>query len=504
MPESEQSARPWLVRQLTSTDASFLALEDARTYAHVSGLAILDPSSAPGGTFDLADMLELLEGRLHMLPPFQWRLEGVPLGLDHPYWVTDPDFDLEFHVRELALPAPGDDAQLAAQVERLVARPLDRSRPLWELYLIQGLEGGRMALLTKIHHAVVDGVSGAEIMGILLDSEPSGRKIPPKPEGDGARRIPGSLELLGRAAVNGPRRAVEGLGGIVKTVPRLEGFPSVESLPGVRRIGRLAGVDIPEESRDGDVPDRPSTRAPRTVFNGQVSAQRRFAFGSISLDSVKKVKSEYGMTVNDVIVALSAGALREFLILLDDLPVDPLVAMIPISTRSAEEVGTYGNRVSAMFVPIPTNEADVVKRLDLTHGELARAKEHLGALPADLLTDATNFVPPALFARATRATTALGASQRFSPFFNVTISNVPGPPAQLYIGGAKLEANYPVSVISDGVGLNITVLSYRGQVDFGIVADRELAPDLGPIMGTIERDLEELDRRATEASGVSS
>ncbi|MBK5110880.1 MAG: wax ester/triacylglycerol synthase family O-acyltransferase [Thermoleophilia bacterium] len=503
MPTEQQSSSARLVRQLTSVDASFLAMEDARTFAHVCGLCILDPSTAPGGTFTLSDALELIEQRLHLLPPFRWRLAKVPLGLDHPYWAVDPDFDLEFHVRELALPAPGDNEQLAAQVERLVARPLDRSRPLWELYLIQGLSGDRMALLTKMHHALIDGVSGAEILGVLFDTDPEGRELPPRTEGDDMDRLPASLELVARAAFNWPVRAASAARGISRTLPKLEGFPTVDDIPGASMVGRMIGRSVSPGSRDrdGEVVEHPSTRPPRTSLNGSISAHRKFSFGSIPLDTVKQVKNEYGVTVNDVIVALSAGAVREFLIRHDDLPSEPLVAMIPISTRKPDEKGTYGNRVSAMIVPIPTDEPDPVERLRRTHSELARAKEKLGALPADLLTDVTNFVPPALFARATRATTRLGTSQRFSPLFNLTVSNVPGPPVQLYVGGARLESNYPVSVITDGVALNITVLSYRDQVDFGVVADRELAPDLDLILDTVRADLKKLEEMAPETAG---
>src|ERR687894_1439165 len=185
------------MRQLTSLDAQFLAVESARTYGHVGGLAVYDPATAPGGELTIPDICRLVGERIHLLPPFRWRLVGVPLGLDHPYWVEDPDFDLDFHVRESAVPPPGDDRQLAETVARIFSRPLDRTRPLWELYLIQGLEGGRVALLTKVHHSVVDGVSGSEILAVLLDPSPEGRDIP-RPERGAGERVPSELEMLGR------------------------------------------------------------------------------------------------------------------------------------------------------------------------------------------------------------------------------------------------------------------------------------------------------------------
>lgn len=495
-PNENDSAH--LVRQLTSFDAQFLAIEDGRNFSHISALAILDPSTAPGGSLVLADVQDLIGQRLHLLPPFRWRLAEVPLGIDHPWWVDDPDFDIEFHVRELALPAPGDEEQLICQVERLVSRPLDRSRPLWEFYLIQGLENDRVAILTKIHHAVVDGVSGAEIMGILFDLDPAGRDIPPPPEPAPTAAVPSSLDLFGRGLLAAPGRVLGAVGKLPSTLPNLIEVPTIRAVPGVGLISRItdrARRAVPLTG-DGNVLDRPTMKAPRTILNGQVSAHRRVSFGSLSLPAVKRIKDAYGTKVNDVVVALSAGALREYLISHDDLPDEPLVAMIPISVRTEEQIGTYGNRISMMIVPIPTDERDPVERLRRSHAALARAKDHHGALPADLMTNTNNFIPPALFARAARAITMVGASPRFRPHFNVTLSNVPGPPIPLYVAGARLEANYPISVVTDGIGLNITVLSYRDHLDFGIVGDRELAPGLDLIMEALQRDLKVLDRRA--------
>ena len=496
MPQASESSH--LVRQLTSFDAQFLAIEDARNFSHVSGLAILDPSTAPGGTLTLADVQRLIEERLHLLPPFRWRLAEVPFGIDHPWWVDDPDFDIEFHVRELALPAPGNDLQLTAQIERLISRPLDRSRPLWEFYLIQGLEKGRVAVLPKIHHAVVDGVSGAEIMGILFDLEPTGREIPPVNEAGETERVPTSLGLFGRGVFGTPRRVAKAVFSIPAILPNIADVPTMQALPGVSTIGRISDRARRAASSNGDgrVIDRDKLKAPRTMLNGPVSAHRRVSFGSLSLDTVKMIKNAYSVTVNDVVVALSAAALREFLIAHNDLPEEPLIAMIPISVRTEEQIGTYGNRISMMVVPIPTDEPDPVERLLRSHVEMSLAKDLHGALPANLMTDANNFIPPAVFARAARAITSVGANPRFRPHFNVTISNVPGPPIPLYVAGAKLEANFPISVVTDGVGLNITVLSYMDHLDFGIVGDRELAPDLDLIMDTLRSDLGTLEKRA--------
>ncbi|MFA9400955.1 MAG: wax ester/triacylglycerol synthase family O-acyltransferase [Acidobacteriota bacterium] len=494
-----------VVRQLTSLDAQFLAIEDGRNFTHVGGLAVVDPSTAPGGTLNFADMRDLIEQRLHLLPPFRWKLQGVPLGLDHPYWINDPDFDLEFHIRELALPAPGDDAQLAAQVERLVARPLDRSRPLWEVYVIQGLRGDRVGLLSKIHHSVLDGVSGAEILGTLYDLEPSGRKLPPRPEPGEDGGPPNPAGLLARGAIKTPGRVLSSIRDIPKTIPNLDEVPVLRAVPGVATIGKISDRAHPagHHDRDGHLVERPTARAPRTSLNGPVSAQRHYSFGSLSLDAVKRVKNAYGVKVNDVIVSLSTGALREFLLARDDLPEEPLVAMIPVSVRTEEQIGTYGNRLAGMVVPIPTDEPDPAERLRRCHAELSRGKDYFGTLPPDLFSEVNDFIPPVLYPRTAKAAISLGASPRFQPHFNVVISNVPGPPVPLYIAGARLESNYPVSVITDGVGLNITVLSYRDKLDFGIIGDRELAPDFDPILDGLRSDLETLEQGAVDRAGRS-
>ncbi|HEX8054489.1 MAG TPA: wax ester/triacylglycerol synthase family O-acyltransferase [Thermoleophilaceae bacterium] len=480
------------MRQLTSLDAGFLAMESPRTYGHVGGFAVHDPTTAPGGTVTRADLCRLVGERIHLLPPFRWKLAPVPLGLDNPYWIEDADFDLDFHVRETAVPPPGGARQLGDQIARIFARPLDRTRPLWELYLVHGLEGGKVGILTKIHHAAVDGMSGAEIMGILLDSSPDGREVAP-PDRDCGERAPGQLEMLGRGLLGVPRQPLRALRALPSALPGLDDVPTIRTIPGVGQLGRAAfqAQSWARGSRDGGVLERSAVRAPRTRFNGRISPHRRFAFGSLPLDKVKAIKNELGITVNDVVMALCATALREWLIERDELPRDPLVAMVPVSVRTPEEQGTYGNRVSTMIVPIPTNEPDPRARLMLMHDSMRAAKDRHSALPASLMQDATQFVPPALMSRAARVIAEL--SEVGPPPLNLVISNVPGPQDPLYLAGSRLVANYPVSVIMDGVGLNITVLSYNGRLDFGIVADREQIEDAWPLMRKLGESLDEID-----------
>ena len=481
------------MRQLTSLDAQFLAMETPRTFGHVSGLAVYDPSTAPGGEITLKDVCRLVGSRLHLLPPFRWRLATVPFDLDHPYWIEDPDFDLDFHIRESAVPPPGRPEQVAETVARIFARPLDRRRPLWELYLIHGLEGGKVALLTKIHHAAVDGMSGAEILSVLHDPSPEGRDLPPAPERTGERE-PAQLELLARALVGLPRQPLRALGGLPATLSNVADLPGFGAMPGSGTIARAAArvqhalPGVP----DGDVLDTVAARAPKTRFNERISPNRRFAYGSIALDRVRAIKEAAGVTVNDVVMTLCAAALREWLLEQDELSDEPLVAMVPLSVRTPDQALTFGNRISMMFAPIPTDVPGPAERLQRAHETMSVAKNRFKAVPADILQDVTRFVPPAVVARASRVTAQLGGIGRLRPL-NLVISNVPGERNPLFCAGAKLEAHFPVSVITDGVGLNITCLSYRDHIDFGIVGCRDQLPDAWPLMEGVERALDELE-----------
>ena len=470
------------MRQLTSLDTQFLAMENSRMPGHVSALAIYDPSTAPGGELTLGTIRQTIEQRLHLLPPFRWRLVRVPFDLDYPYWAQDPDFDLDFHLRELALPEPGDETMLAEQAARIIARPLDQARPLWELYLIHGLPDGRKAVLTKFHHAAIDGASGAEIFGILLDTTPEGRVVETPTSGAPAP-LPGQLGMLGRGLTGLPRQPLRALRSIPRALPHLDTIPTVRTIPGV---GTLAGMSrrvvraLPRTT-DGGILEGRRLHAPRTAINGRLTPHRRAAFTRLSLDEVKAIKSHFGVTVNDVVVTICAGALRSWLAERGELPAEPLLALVPVSVRTREQLGTFGNRVSTMVVPIPTDEADPERRLHRAHEALRNAKERHRAVPATVLQDANHAIPPALFARAARVTARVATSHPSQAAVNVIISNVPGSPAPLYIAGARQEAMFPLSGIIDGTALNLTVMSYCGGLDFGVVADRDVAADLFPL-----------------------
>ncbi len=362
------------MRQLTSLDSQFLALETRRQSGHVASVAILDPSTTPSGTLTIADIEALITERLPLLPPLRWRLLEVPLGLDYPYWIDDEDFDLNFHVREIGLPAPGSDEQLAEQVARIVSRPLDRARPLWELYLVSGLQSGHVALLTKIHHAVIDGMSGAEIMGLLLDLTPEGRVVDTHgPWGDN-EAVPGDLGMLLRGLAGAARYPLRALRALPSAAPNLQ-ETQFAVIPGVATLGRLVNRAQRAVLRlDAPPAERGQLVAPKTTFSGRISAHRRFTFGQLSLDDVKAVKNAHGCTVNDVIVSICAGAVRRWLIAHDELPDTPLVAQIPISVRTEEQIGTYGNRIMLMSAPLHTEIADPVAA-PARHARFARRHE---------------------------------------------------------------------------------------------------------------------------------
>ena len=471
------------MQQLTGLDAAFLAMETSSVFGHVGSVCVLDPSTAPQA-LTLDRLTRLIESRLHLIPPFRRRLVEVPLGLAQPYWLEDPDFDIEYHVRELALPAPGDDKQLAEQAARLHARPLDRRRPLWELYLIHGLKDGRKAVYTKVHHAAIDGVSGNDILAAVLDLTPEGREETDTPAWE-CDKQPGAASMLARSVVSltsQPIRAARMSYGLVRSLPGLATSPARPRLPVIDRILK----------RDANVVlSSTGLRAPATPFNKSVSPHRRWAFVSLPFADVKRVKDVHGTTVNDVVMALSAGALRRWLLDRKALPEAPLVAGVPVSVRTEDQKGTGGNRVSSMIAPIPTNVPDTTERLRACHEAMRAAKQQHGALPADMLADVAQFAMPALAGQAARVAARLRLVERLNAF-NLIISNVPGPNIPLYYAGARLLAYYPLSAIADGQGLNITVMSYGGQLHFGLIADRELVPDLDKMAGYLADELAEL------------
>ena len=487
------------MKQLSGLDATFLHMETSSQFGHVSGLSIFARPDKPG--YDpYTAWRGQIEQRLHLLEPLRRRLVEVPLGLDHPFWIEDPDFDLDFHVRHTAIPPPGTDDQLSALVARIIGRPLDRTRPLWLSYVVEGLADDRFAVLTVVHHATVDGASGIELLTLMLDQDPEGDTVPGPDRPWKPERVPTDLQVLNRAALNlvrKPGRAILLTARTAREIGTATRNPTLVAAANQVRgslrgpLGTLLNIGRTREPDPGPARPLPSLRAPRTPFNRAITPHRRFAFGSASLDTVKQIKTELGATVNDVVMAVCAGGLRAWLELHDGLPDDPLVALVPVSIRTGEETDKWTNRVSMLTTALPTDEKDPIERVRRVHEAMANSKELFNAIPAERLTEFAEFPPPAVFARAMRLSARLGLGERLMPG-NIVISNVPGSRAPLYAAGARLLHYYPVSTIVEGQGLNITVQSYLDLLDFGLVSCRELVPDLGFLLEAIVAEIDVL------------
>jgi len=460
------------VQRLTGLDASFLYLETPSSHMHVASVMVLDPSTADGGV-TLERVKEVYGSRLHLAPPFRRRLAEVPFGLHHPLWIEDPDFDIDRHVRSIAVPAPGDGRALSTLVGHLSSIPLDRRRPLWEVWVIEGLADGKVAVLSKVHHAAIDGASGNELTVALLDLSPEIAVHEPTEEWHPDRK-PTEVEMLGYASSSLARQPLR----VARALARSAG-----AAVAIRRHNR--------EEPGLDPPPSPFS-APRTSFNTAITPQRDFAFTSLSLPKVKAVKNELGVTVNDMVLALCAGALRRYLDGRDERPDGPLVAMVPVSVRAEDERDALGNRVSSMLATLATDVDDPLERVRAIHDGMAEVKVQLKAIGADTLGDWAEFAAPALAGRAARLYSRTRMADRHRPLFNVTISNVPGPSFPLYSIGARLDAIYPVGPIYDGGGLNMTVMSYLDNLDFGLLACPDVLPEVWGLADGLGEALDEL------------
>jgi WS/DGAT/MGAT family acyltransferase len=500
------------MEQLSGVDASFLNMETNSVFGHVSAMYTFNVEDVPGGaSFDTVRSA-ILE-RLDLLPVFRRRLVTVPLGLDLPYWIEDPNFDIDFHVRHHAVPAPGTPRQLAEVVNRIISRPLDRSRPLWEFYVIEGIsKGTRVAHLNKIHHSTIDGESGAALLKNLLSVDPASRPTRAvaewKPD-----VVPSDQELLLRTAVEYIKRPEKF---VRLTVNTLREIAAQTQSGSVKALADIVAQPIPGpvgdllrsrlRSQTGDDPDRgpalPPTSAPRTPWNATVTPHRRFAFTTIPLEEAKIIRRATGATFNDVVMALCGLILRKYLLTKDALPDKPLIALVPVSTRADAENTKYQNRVTGLLAELGTDESDPLALLRRVQLSMSRAKTTLQAIPAESLQDFTQFAPPLVAARAMRMYSRLRIADRLNPPFNLIISNVPGPQQPLYSAGARMEHFYPVSAIADGQGLNITVQSYCGNLDFGFVSCRELVPDIWQMVELLNAAFDELKAAALNASGA--
>lgn len=477
------------MQQLSSMDAAFLYLEARNSPMHVGGLQIYDQSNAPGGVVRFKDFLQFFEQRLHLARCFRQKLVRVPFNLDHPYWVEDAHFDLEFHIRHIALPKPGDWRQLCIQLARLHARALDMSRPLWEVYVIEGLDNieglppNCFAVYTKVHHAAIDGVSGAEMSAAVHDLAPDASPPVPAREWE-PERDPTAVELITRANLNSVRYPFNFARVMAQSAPQL---------------ARAAAGITTKKIR----PLRTPGNVPRTRFNESLSPHRVFEGIEFDLDTIKAIKNGAdGATVNDVVLAICGGALRRYLNSKHDLPEESLIAMAPVSVRSSSEKGEAGNQISFVTTPLYTEESEPLARLKAIHEGMRQSKELNKAVGARWMTDYTQFIPSATFAMAARMYTQLGLGSTLSPLANCVVTNVPGPQIPLYSVGARLVRTHGLAPVFDGMGLNIAVFSYCGTLTISFVSCREMMPDPAYFVECLQASHDEL-REATAATAAN-
>ncbi len=442
--------------RLSGLDASFLYLESGAQLMHVCGVIVVDPATIPGG-YDFQTFKKELSNRVEGIAMFNRKLKFVPGGIDFPIWVTDDEFDIDRHVHRMAVPSPGSDRELSEVAGHLGGIPLDRSRPLWEMHVIEGLANGKIAIFSKMHHASVDGVSGSNMISYLCSLEAD---APPLDNGTGAnaaehKRAPSDIELVGRGVLSTATKPWQ----IVRLVA-----PTARTL-----------VETGRRARKGTAMAAPLT-APRTSFNGTITGHRSIAYTDVSLDTIKEIKKAVpGATVNDVVLALSGGALRRYLMERGELPESSLLASVPVSVRS-ESKRAGRNQVSSMFCRLGTDVEDPLDRITGMAEANVNAKEHHKAVPADTLQEWAEFAAPRTFGLAVRMVSDLRLAERAPVIHNLVISNVPGPPVPLYFAGARIDALYPLGPVFHGAGLNITVMSNNGQMHIGAIACSELVP----------------------------
>jgi WS/DGAT/MGAT family acyltransferase len=441
---------------LTGLDAFFLYIETPAMHTHVALAAVLDPSTMPCG-YSFERIRDHIARRVHLVPPFRRRVVEVPLRLHHPVWVDDAGFRIERHVKRAALPAPGGGREFAELVGHIASIRLDRSRPLWEMWVVEGLERNRIGLIAKVHHSAMDGASAAELMPAFFDLEPDTEPVEPPPWEP--EPPPDDWELLGFAGASRLR--------------------ALGTLPGlVRRTGDALGdIRRTRQKTPGRAGGTPLT-APRAPFNGPLTPERSVAFARIPLDEVKQVRSVLGGTVNDVLLATCALAVRGYLERRGALPDEPLVAACPVSVRTDEDRGRANNRLSVLFTPLHTEVADPRVVLERTRASTGAAKDEHARLGAGTLAAWAELADPTIASVASELYRRSGLSGLHRPALSLVLSNVPGPPFPVYLAGAEMERAYPMGPVIEGTGLNVTVLSYRDHVDVGFMAATALVPDV--------------------------
>ncbi|MDQ6817392.1 MAG: wax ester/triacylglycerol synthase family O-acyltransferase [Actinomycetota bacterium] len=461
--------------RLTGLDASFLHLERDASHMHVAACTVFQ-GVAPA----YEELLEQIHSRLHLVPRYRQRLAFVPFNQGRPVWVDDPHFQLRFHVRHTALPRPRGEEQLKRLAGRVFSQPLDRSRPLWELWLVESLAGDRFALLSKTHHALVDGISGVDIASVLFDSSPDPMPVAPPDHEWAPRPPPSNARLLADALIERATVPAEIVRGARAALRGSLGFAhrAFQGLAGVRAIAS-AGLQS----------------APQSPFNVRIGPHRRFTWVNGSLSEFNAVKSKFGGTVNDVVLGVVAGALGRYMRLHGhETEGLELRAMVPVSVRADIERGALGNRVAAMWAPLPVGLTDPVERLVVVSRAMEGIKESGQAVGAQVLTRLSGFAPPTIMAQAAR----LQARQRL---FNVVVTNVPGPQYPLYMLGHELETILPMVPLAENTALGIAILSYNGQLNFGLVADFDALPDVERLANELRASIRETVAAAEASNG---
>lgn len=464
------------MKPLSGLDSSFLYLETDSQPMHVGSVNVYE------GSLSFENFKKFLKERLPLAPRLFQRLVQVPLSIDHPYWVDDPCFDIDMHLHHTALPKPGDWRALRNLASRIFAQKLDRNRPLWEFVFVEGLDHvsqvpkGSVAVISKIHHAAIDGASGAAIMGLLFDVTPKPRKLPPIPKRE-VEPLPGNLTLIRRSTMNFIKRPFK--------LPSL----LMETAKSTWKAGRLSRV------QSKDIP-RSVLNAPPSILNQPVVSKRLWNSALLELQRVKQLRSAVkGATLNDVVLTICTGALRRYLTEKDALPDKPLVAMVPVSTRTTDEQDDMGNQVSAMLIQLPTIEADPIKQLKKVHEHTNQGKAYQNAIGAKQLIDYTEFIPFALGSAATRMYTRMNVSNYHRPFFNLVITNVPGPQIPLYMNGHKMLANMGMAPVFDGMGMIMPVLSYNGMLSISPTVAANVMPDVDLFTRYIRESANELEAK---------
>lgn len=452
------------MRQLQGMDASFVALETKNSPMHIGSILIYNPETAPGGFVRFKDILAFFESRMQLSKTIRQRMVRVPFDLDYPYWIEDPDFDLEYHVRHVALPQPGDWRQLCIQAARIFARPLDLTRPPWEFTVVEGIDGiagvqmGSYAMVTKVHHAAIDGMSGIDLMEAMhtlrADDGPPDTPDTWKPE-----KVPNPAELLGKSYFNAVTNPLKQLEVAAKAAPGLA--KAIKGL--VAKDFKVSGEMV----------------APKSRFNKVISPHRVVEGRSVPLADIKAIRAlAPGAKVNDVFLAIVGGALRKYLLAKDDLPKKTLTAMAPISVRSGQEKGDMGNQVAAMVAPLGTHIDDPAERLRFVHAQTTNSKAMTEAVGARNMTEMSKVSPALWMSLGAQLYTRLGLANRgMGPMFTTVVTNVPGPPVPIYSTGARLESMYGLLCLTDGTGLGHTVQSYCDEATITFTACRELMPD---------------------------